>query len=80
MPPHLLQGNVWTYLFDAGLVERVAERNIVFQAYNVMNGVVARQAAAPNAHASLDALAHAKGTDVGGLALRVMARRRRGHF
>jgi len=69
VPPHLLQGDVWSYLFDAGLVERVAERNVVFQAYNVMNGVVARRAAAPNAHASLDALARAKGTDVGGLAL-----------
>ena len=53
--PHVLQGNVWSALFDPQLMALVQDHAIRFVAYNVMNGVVAREAAAPSAFAKLRA-------------------------
>ncbi|KAH8044130.1 oxidoreductase [Aureococcus anophagefferens] len=58
---HVYQNSVWAFLFDPRLVELLREHRVRFVAYNVMNGVVARRAAAPGAAAKLDALAAASG-------------------
>ncbi|KAH8044207.1 oxidoreductase [Aureococcus anophagefferens] len=71
------QGNVWAFLFDPRLVELLREHRVRFVAYNVMNGVVARRAAAPGAAAKLDALAAASGVDAATLVLKARAARRR---
>lgn len=36
-PPHLLQGNVWSVVFDPHLMSFLSLHHIHFQAYNVMN-------------------------------------------
>lgn len=56
--PHILQGNVWTLLFDPHLMQYLTENDIHFQAYNVMNGIFSQTSRAPNAYHSLAALAH----------------------
>ena len=48
--PHIIQGNVWSLMFDPWLMNMVKENKVIFQAYNVMNGVVQRRDAAPNAY------------------------------
>lgn len=39
MSPHILQGNIWSYLFDPNLINYCKEKQILFQAYNAVNGV-----------------------------------------
>jgi diketogulonate reductase-like aldo/keto reductase len=51
--PHLLQGNVWTFLFDTQLMDYCRQKNIQFQAYNVISGIFGRRDATPNALESL---------------------------
>jgi len=48
--PHIIQGNVWSLMFDPWLVNMVRENKVIFQAYNVMNGIVKRGDVAPNAY------------------------------
>ena len=48
--PHIIQGNVWSLMFDPWLMNMVKENKVIFQAYNVMNGIVQRRDAAPNAY------------------------------
>jgi len=56
--PHLLQGNVWTYLFDPYLMNFLKKHDVHFQAYNVMNGVLSQTSKAPNAYHSLVTVAN----------------------
>jgi hypothetical protein len=53
------QGNVWSLLFDPPLMSALREHSILFQAYNVMNGVLApaQRRRSPRAAAALDAVA-----------------------
>ena len=43
--PHILQGNVWSYLHDRPLLQYCTDQMIHFQAYNVMQGLFP-----PNSH------------------------------
>lgn len=52
--PMLLQGNVWTTVHDPNLMRFIYQQGIVFQSYSVMNDVVTRRDAAPNAYARLE--------------------------
>ena len=47
--PHLYQGNVWSIMFDPYLMNLIHEHDILFQAYNVINGIWERKSIAPNA-------------------------------
>ena len=38
--PHLVQQNVWTYVFDPEYVRLLEENKVHFQAYNVLNGIL----------------------------------------
>eukprot|EP00928_Gymnodinium_smaydae_P018872 TRINITY_DN17193_c0_g1_i1.p1 TRINITY_DN17193_c0_g1~~TRINITY_DN17193_c0_g1_i1.p1 ORF type:complete len:433 (-),score=34.47 TRINITY_DN17193_c0_g1_i1:176-1429(-) len=55
--PHVYQGNLWKVVHDPSLMALLSEKHVVFQAYNVMGGVVQRKAVAPNAYASLLSIA-----------------------
>ena len=56
--PHVLQGHVWSYVFDPYLINFCNDHNIHFQAYNVMNGIYGNQQNAPNAYDSLRHIAN----------------------
>ncbi|KAJ8603325.1 hypothetical protein CTAYLR_009033 [Chrysophaeum taylorii] len=71
--PHLAQINLWTYLFDPELVELLEKNEVAIQAYNAMNGVVARRRYAPRAYADLERLGTT--TAVGTLVLAALAQR-----
>ena len=45
--PHILQGNVWSLMFDPYLMNLLQEQHIVFQAYNIMNGIWQQRSKAP---------------------------------
>jgi len=53
--PHLLQGNLWSVVFDPALINLCNTHGILFQAYNVMNGATSIEAQyrAPRAAALL---------------------------
>jgi len=57
--PHLLQANLWSYLFDPTLRAHCRDHEIHIQTYNVMNGVLSTDARsrAPRSAAALDAVA-----------------------
>jgi diketogulonate reductase-like aldo/keto reductase len=55
--PHILQGNVWSFLFDPHLINYCRDHKIHFQAYNVMNGVLSRRDKSPHAFDNLKLLA-----------------------
>lgn len=55
-PPHLVQINAWTVLFDPQLAGLLRSHSIQIQVYNVMNGIVLRERAAPRAYADLASL------------------------
>lgn len=52
--PHVLQHNVWHFLYDPDLMEYLNVHKIHFQAFNVMNGILGNRHGSPNAAASLD--------------------------
>ena len=54
--PHIYQGNIWAALHDPYLMRLLQENGIIFQAYNVINGVISQQHSAPHAYASLNAI------------------------
>merc|ERR1712151_627452 len=58
--PHILQGNVWTYVFDEKLINYCYRHRIHFQAYNVMNGIINEQSKknAPMAYQLLQQIAN----------------------
>jgi len=51
--PYLYQGNVWILLNDINLMRILDENDILFQAYNVMNGIIGSKHQAPRALADL---------------------------
>lgn len=57
--PHILQANIWAYIFDPFLMNLIHDHHIHFQAYNVMNGILERetQAVAPRAFDQLKLIA-----------------------
>ena len=55
--PHILQTNVWSFIFDPELIDYCKQNNIHFQVYNVMNGIATRESAAPTAFESLHSVA-----------------------
>lgn len=55
--PHIMQGNVWSFLFEPRLLYYCFQQKIHFQAYNVMNGIFNRRDVAPFAFASLQNIA-----------------------
>jgi diketogulonate reductase-like aldo/keto reductase len=57
--PHILQGNVASFVFDEALIDYLDEHDIHFQAYNVMNGIIGPWAAdrAPNSLQALEQVA-----------------------
>jgi len=67
--PHLFQGNVWSFLFDPYLMNLLHENRIVFQAYNVMNGLLGQRSNTPAAFSIL--------TKVGNSLASKMQKRRR---
>ncbi|CAB9513852.1 Probable NAD(P)H-dependent D-xylose reductase xyl1 [Seminavis robusta] len=56
--PHILQGNIWSYVFDPNLIDYCRENQILFQAFNVINGVFYDRdyEDAPNAILALNAI------------------------
>lgn len=54
--PQLYQGNVWILLNDFELMSLLNSNHILFQAYNVMNGIMGRKHQAPRAFADLSRL------------------------
>jgi diketogulonate reductase-like aldo/keto reductase len=58
--PHILQDNVWNYIFDPFLMQLVHDHNIHFQVYNVMAGILEadQQNASPRAYQQLKILAN----------------------
>ena len=72
--PHVLQGNVWSFVFDPQLVRWLREHRVTFQAYNVMNGVLGQRRRAPAAHRALEALgARLGGASASAVVLRWLA-------
>lgn len=61
--PHILQGNVWAFLFDLYLMKYCKDHDIHFQAYNVMNGILSQASKTPNAYRSLRSV----GQELGGV-------------
>eukprot|EP00980_Cylindrotheca_fusiformis_P013996 scaffold3651_cov104-Cylindrotheca_fusiformis.AAC.4 len=63
--PHILQGNVWSYLFEPRLLYFCFQMNIHFQVYNVMNGILNKHDEARFAFRSLKNIARevSAGTD-----------------
>ena len=51
--PFIYQGNVWKVFHDPKMMKLLGENRILFQAYNIMNGIYQRKASAPNAFAVL---------------------------
>jgi len=51
--PHVYQGNIWSLMFDPALMQRLHSSNVLFQAYNVVAGVIANRMQAPRAFAAL---------------------------
>ena len=60
--PQVLQGNVWSFVFDPQLVRWLEEHRVAFQAYNVMNGILGQRRRAPAAYRSLESV----GAQLGG--------------
>ncbi len=73
--PQLYQGNAWQLWFRPEVLERLREKNVLFQAYNVVNGIVTRGGAAPRAYRVLADVARAKNADVGTVVLAALKRR-----
>ena len=55
--PHVYQGNSWLVFHDPYMQNLLKDHNILFQAYAVMNGIVQRREAAPNAFRVLTGIA-----------------------
>jgi diketogulonate reductase-like aldo/keto reductase len=56
--PHILQANIWSYIFDPFLMQLVHDNHIHFQAYNVMNILDSDQISrAPRAYEQLKLIA-----------------------
>mmetsp|Transcript_22215 Transcript_22215/g.25259 ORF Transcript_22215/g.25259 Transcript_22215/m.25259 type:complete len:455 (-) Transcript_22215:10-1374(-) len=51
--PHVIQGNIWSLMYDPYLMSLLREHNIFFQAYNVMNGVWQQRSKTPIAFSIL---------------------------
>ena len=73
--PQIYQGNAWQLWFRPEVLERLREKNVLFQAYNVVNGIVTREGAAPRAYRVLADVARAKNADVGTVVLAALKRR-----
>lgn len=55
--PSIYQGNLWIALHNPDLFQLLHDHNILFQAYNVMNGALQRRNQAPNAFSVLSKIA-----------------------
>ena len=73
--PQIYQGNAWQLWFRPEVLQRLSEKNVLFQAYNVVNGIVTREGAAPRAYRVLADVARAKNVDVGTVVLAALKRR-----
>ena len=73
--PQIYQGNAWQLWFRPEVLQRLSEKNVLFQAYNVVNGIVMRESAAPRAYRVLADVARAKNADVGTVVLAALKRR-----
>lgn len=73
--PQLYQGNAWQLWFRPDVLARLSEARVLFQAYNVVNGIVTRRSAAPRAYRVLEDVARAKGVDPGTVVLAALKRR-----
>ena len=73
--PQIYQGNAWQLWFRPEVLERLREKNVLYQAYNVVNGIVTRESAAPRAYRVLADVARAKNVDVGTVVLAALKRR-----
>ena len=73
--PQIYQGNAWQIWFRPEVLERLREKNVLYQAYNVVNGIVTREGAAPRAYRVLADVARAKNADVGTVVLAALKRR-----
>ena len=73
--PQIYQGNAWQLWFRPEVLQRLREKNVLYQAYNVVNGIVMREGAAPRAYRVLADVARAKNADVGTVVLAALKRR-----
>ena len=73
--PQIYQGNAWQLWFRPEVLQRLSEERVVYQAYNVVNGIVMREGAAPRAYRVLADVARAKNVDVGTVVLAALKRR-----
>ena len=73
--PQIYQGNAWQLWFRPEVLQRLREKNVLYQAYNVVNGIVTREGAAPRAYRVLSDVARAKNADVGTVVLAALKRR-----
>ena len=73
--PQIYQGNAWQLWFRPEVLQRLSEKSVLYQAYNVVNGIVTRESAAPRAYRVLADVARAKNADVGTVVLAALKRR-----
>lgn len=62
--PHMVQDNVWSFLYDPYLMKYLDENKIHLQVYNTMNGILGGHEDAPHAWDSLDAVSAVLTEDV----------------
>tara|TARA_B100000073_G_scaffold345994_2_gene356300 strand:- start:2028 stop:3101 length:1074 start_codon:yes stop_codon:yes gene_type:complete len=70
--PQLYQGNAWQLWFRPKVIDLLKKEKILFQAYNVVDGIVNRQSAAPNAYKALTNIAKSKNADLCTIVLAVL--------
>jgi diketogulonate reductase-like aldo/keto reductase len=56
--PHILQGHVWTLIYDPFLIDYIHRKDIHFQAYNAIESVINKRDDAPHAYHHLQKIAH----------------------
>mgnify|MGYP001218317992 CR=1 FL=1 len=73
--PQLYQGNAWQLWYRPKVLQLLRKEKVLFQAYNVVDGIVTRQSAAPRAYKVLADIAISKNADICTVVLATLKRR-----
>ena len=73
--PQLYQGNAWQLWYRPKVLQLLRKEKVLFQAYNVVDGIVTRQSAAPRAYKVLANIAISKKADICTVVLATLKRR-----
>ena len=73
--PQLYQGNAWQLWYRPKVLQLLRKEKVLFQAYNVVDGIVTRQSAAPRAYKVLANIAISKKADICSVVLATLKRR-----